>query len=220
MKINRTDIYSRIHKGLRKALFEFSEQAGKTNPGNGIEISELVNTGKRVIAFLELHADVEERFQLPLLKEKNPAFVVADQQDHQHLEIIIEELKSALNELPVSNNNEDGLYHFYLQLNDFIGKYLIHMHNEETITAKHFIDECNYEEISRVINAINAYTSTEQKELAMQYFMPAISLSERSDFLSELRGKNPAVYDKILVQARQFLNQHDWTELVNTLENN
>lgn len=51
MKTNRNDIYARTHKGLRKALFEFSEQAGKTNSEDNSQIESLIEKGNKVFEF-------------------------------------------------------------------------------------------------------------------------------------------------------------------------
>ncbi len=218
MKINRNDIYVRIHKGLRKALFEFSEQTGKTNPGNQFEIKQLIDTGNKVFDFLEIHAEVEEKFQLPCLEKINPHFVIDDMAEHLQLEKIMDSLKTELSHLDKNANSEEALYEFYLHLNAFIGRYLAHMNHEEAVTAGHFIKHCDFTEMKRMVNSINAFTSPYQKQLALQYSVPAISFSERVDFLSEIKKENFQAYQSILELIKPMFSQQEWTKLTEELD--
>ena len=218
MKPNRTDIYARIHKGLRKALFEFSELAGNVSSGSTGKMTLLNQRGKRVIEFLELHAEIEERFQLPMLESLNPEFVINDHEDHQRLEIIISDLKHALDQLTSTNVTDDDAYRFYLQLNEFIGQYLIHMNHEEKVTAQFFMDYCQFEDMQGTIEAINAYTTPDQKLLALQYFIPAISLQERIDFLTGIKGKSFQAYQDVMRQIQILLDDDDWIDLIRCME--
>lgn len=220
MNTNRNDIYARIHKGLRKALFEFSEQAGKTNPADKTQIDSLIETGKKAFEFLELHAEVEEKFQLPYLAAINPLYVSEDKAEHQRLEKQIENLKKELFQIKGSENGEESMYQFYLNLNEFIGTYLLHMHHEEAVTAEYFIHHCQREEMNRIVNDINAFTTPEQKYLALSYFMPAISHPERVEFLTEIREKNQAAYENVLAQTHAMLSIQDWESLIQALGDN
>ena len=218
MKSNRTDIYARIHKGLRKALFEFSELAGNVSSGSTVKMALLNQRGKRVIEFLELHAEIEEKFQLPMLEALNPEFVIRDHEDHQRLELIISDLKHGLDQLTSTNGTDDDAYRFYLQLNEFIGQYLIHMNHEEKVTAQLFMDYCQFEDMQHTIEAINAYTTPDQKLLALQYFIPAISLKERIDFLTGIRAKSFQAYQDMMRQIQPLLVHDDWIDLIRGME--
>jgi hypothetical protein len=218
MKTNRNDIYARIHKGLRKALFEFSEQTGKTNPANNTQIDSLIDMGKKVFEFLELHAEVEEKFQLPYLAAINPLYVSEDKAEHQKIENQIENLKREMFQIKGCENDTETLYQFYLNLNEFIGTYLLHMHHEETITAGYFIHHCQREEMNRIVNDINTFTTPDQKFLALSYFMPAISHPERIEFLTEIKAKNQAAYENILAETQAILSIQDWETLFHALD--
>jgi hypothetical protein len=217
MKIERTDIYARIHKGLRKALFEFSEKTGTTNPSNIGEIKALIELGNKVFAFLELHAEIEERFQLPLLDQQDTDYAKQDHNEHLLLEQIIDCLKVELASLLQPDTLENKWYNFYLHLNEFIGNYLVHMHHEETVTAELFIDHCQPSEMQAVIGKINAYTTPDQKELAMGYFIPAISLPERVEFLMGIRRSSRQAYEAMLARTEYFLDSTEWDSLQQAL---
>ncbi len=217
MKPNRTDIYARIHKGLRKALFEFSELAGKVNPGSTHEIDHLKTLGRRVFEFLELHAEIEEKFQLPLLEAQNPDFVTTDHDEHQQLEGIITVLKEALDQLSPHRSEEGDFYQYYLVLNEFIGKYLLHMNHEEMVTAELFLEYCQYEDMLSTIEAINAFTTPDQKLLALSYFMPAISQQERIVFLAGIKAKNHHAFKEMMKQMQPLFSDEDCVDLVKGL---
>ncbi len=218
MKIEQTDIYARIHKGLRKALFEFSETAGKTDFENPAEIQSLARMGHQVFDFLELHAKIEEEFQLPLLDARDPALARQDHNEHLLLERIINCLKAEMSQLSLPGDPPDKGYRFYLQLNEFIGQYLLHMHHEELVTAGYFMEHCTSEEMLEVIGRINAYTSPREKILAMQYFMPAMSLPERVHFLKGVRRSSQQAYEHILHQTASLLDQEAFRQLKSAME--
>ncbi|MFO7670278.1 MAG: hemerythrin domain-containing protein [Bacteroidales bacterium] len=218
MKPNHTDIYARIHKGLRKALFELSELAGKVNPGSTPEVDHLKKLGRRVFEFLELHAEIEEKFQLPLLEAQNPEFVTTDHGEHQQLEGIIADLKEALDQLSPNRSEEGDFYRYYLELNEFIGKYLLHMNHEETVTAELFLKYCQNEDMQSTIEAINGYTTPDQKFLALSYFMPAISQQERIVFLAGVKAKNHQAFQEMMKQMQPLFSGEECVDLVKELK--
>lgn len=160
---------------------------------------------------------MEEKFQLPYLAAINPVYVSEDRAEQQKLEKQIENLKKELFQFKGSINEEKSLYQFYLNLNEFIGNYLLHMHHEESITAEYFIHHCQREEMNRIVHDINAFTTPEQKYLALSYFIPAISHPERVEFLTEIRAKNQAAYENVLAQTQAILSIHDWENLIQAL---
>ena len=218
MEIDRTDIYARIHKGLRKALFEFSERTGNTDPSDLMASSSLVELGNEVFEFLELHALIEEKFQLPLLDERDPESAKQDHSEHLILECIIACLKEELQALPGPGGPKNRWYQFYLHLNEFIGQYLVHMHHEEHETAAFFMKYCTAEEMQSVVKRINNYTSPAQKELAMKYFMPAMSHPERVEFLFRARSGSPQAYASMMALSEKYLQKNDWEALQHEME--
>jgi len=182
METRRNDIYARIHKGIRRALFEFSIQIATTEPQDRNQLSDLVVKGSEVIEFLELHAEIEERFQLPLLHKIDPELTIEDHLEHHRLEKMVTRMRQKMSGILISDEVEEEIYRLYLLVNEFIGNYLLHMHHEEEKTAEGFLKYFTREDFEKMVNSINAFTSPNQKKLAMKYVLPSISEKERTEF--------------------------------------
>ena len=70
----KPDLYTKVHKGLRKALFELSCCAGKTDGLSDEDIISLAKLFNEVTKYLDEHSKNEELYQLPILEKKIPDF--------------------------------------------------------------------------------------------------------------------------------------------------
>lgn len=216
----RVDIYSKVHKGLRKALFELSYAAGRTDYRNDEEIISLAKLFNEVVHFLEQHGRNEDLYQLPLLEMKNPGSTKHDDEAHRKIEKQIERLKQNFNNLVSSIPKERSLKGevFYHLFNEFISTYLIHMQDEELYTAKLFHELCTDEELNSAFEKIVSNTSPQDMMLMLRYMIPAINRMERIELMVGIKKNAPQpAFNAIMILAQSILSIEEWEYLHNFL---
>lgn len=216
--VANVDIYTRVHKGLRKALFELSVAAGNTTYTDENALQDLISKGKEVFEFLKVHGAVEDNFQLPLIEQKVPGSSHVDTEDHHRIEQQIEKLEQQMMDLTSAADKESAGYNFYLSVNGFISDYLVHMYNEEVYTTKIFLENCTVEEILGTITQINAFTTPAQKAMSLKYIFPATAPHERVIFLDGVRAVNVQAFLAMKAIAKQSLSAEEYNALDAALE--
>jgi hypothetical protein len=221
---NRPDIYSKVHKGLRKALFDLSYTTGNTDFANDESLVALAKLYHDVVKFLHEHEKNEELYQLPLLERKIPGSVKQDNLEHEIIEKKINLLNRSFNNLISSSNGDRKLKGevFYHLLNEFISDYLNHMRDEELETARLFYEHCTDEEINSVFKKIVANMMPQNMMLMLKYMIPAINEYERVELLKGIKANalQPA-FNAIMILTQSLLSANDWEHLqgiISTIE--
>lgn len=213
---NRPDIYSKVHKGLRKAFFDLSYTAGNTDFHNDESIISLAKQFNEVIKFLEEHGRNEDLYQLPLLEKKFPGSTKQDEHEHRLIEKKLKILKRSFNNLIAATNGDRKLKGevFYHLFNEFISDYLNHMREEEIETAKLFYDHCSDDEINAAVKNIVNNTSPQDMMMMLRYMIPAINHTERIELFTGLKQNAPQpAFNAVMVLAHSVLPADEWENL-------
>ncbi len=186
--VQRMNVFSGVHKGLRHALFNLSHQAGICDADSPEEVAGLKSLALEVFHFLEHHAANEDRFLVPMLKAKTLAFAPKMAADHAALDAEVESLKNSLEFLGDSPSN---LHEFYLSLNRFLSRYLAHLHEEESdwlpVLHQHFTDA----ELGTFSQKSVAATEPADQAMMLGHMFPAMRASELKEFFAGAREKAP-----------------------------
>lgn len=213
---SRPDIYTKVHKGLRKALFDLSNATGNTDYHNDESIISLAKQFNEVIKFLEEHGRNEELYQLPLLESKFPGAAKHDNSEHELIEKKLIILKRSFNNLIAAVNHERKLKGevFYHLLSEFISDYLNHMREEEIETANLFYEHCTDEEITSSFKKIVANTSPQDMMMMLKYMIPAVNHPERVELFIGLKQNAPQpAFNAVLILAQSLLTIQEWENL-------
>lgn len=220
MASKRFDIYTKVHKGLRKALFEFAYAAGRTDYLNDAEVKALHRLGKDVILFLNEHARNEESYQLPLLEKKVPGAAGHDHEEHERIDKLVLALERELDELaatPSSLRQERG-ESFYHSVNNFIAGYLVHMREEEFETTRLFYQHCTDDELRGALKLIVANMPPDVQQMTSRYILAAITPDERLEILNGVKATAPPhVLNGMLGIARDVLSVGEYEVLAEEL---
>lgn len=182
----RPDPFAHVHKGLRKALFDLAVQAGATDAQDAEGLSRLASRARDVFRFTEHHAFNEDRFLLPRMKAKGMPEAQAMHADHQVLEHTLHGLAEVASQLMQEPSN---LRRFYLDLNRFIGQYVLHLDEEEMRVLPeihaHFTDA----ELAEFGREAVASTPPQDQAMMLAFMFPAMTQEEVNAFFANLRGK-------------------------------
>lgn len=185
----RMDVFTSVHKGLRKALFGLALQAGSTDPGRGEEVARLEARAREVFHFVGHHALNEDRFLVPEMKAKGMAEAEAMEQDHGRLEAELENLGAAAAWLP---ETPSMLPEFHLALNRFISAYLLHLDQEETRILPALHDRFSDPELASFSRQSVASTPPDDQAMMLSHMFPAMHAGELAAFFGGVRASAPA----------------------------
>ena len=121
--IDRIHLYTKIHKAQRAWLMRATVAAGRLDGDDAVAAEIVADDVRRLVRHLHEHAEHEERFIHPLLREAAPEF--ASRLDGQHIA-----LDAALAELTVAADSLDGT-RIYRALSGFVVLYFPHLEIEE-----------------------------------------------------------------------------------------
>jgi hypothetical protein len=201
----RVDVFTGVHKGLRKALFELALQAGATDADSGEELAALADKAGEAFHFLEHHAANEDRFLVPMMEGKAMPQGARLRSEHGVLEEGLNGLKiraSALARSPAT------LHVFYLALNRFIADYLRHIHEEETEVMPALHEALTDEELAGFSRRSVASTPPQDQAMMLSHMFPAMNPPELKGFFDGVRkGAPPQVVAHLEGIAERVLGE-------------
>ena len=139
----RVDLFTHIHKGLRKGLFELGVQAGSCDWTDRDNVDAVAVTWAPLAEFLRCHTTHEDEFIFRLLND--PTLVPHD--DHRDLDDLLADLDERLAALQIEAGQDAGL-RWYRDLMRYTAATLQHLHVEETVVLPALWHACTDEELA------------------------------------------------------------------------
>jgi len=181
----RIDFYTKVHKGLRAALFQLSQRAAATDYSDTQAVAGLAAALRGLLDRLSTHARHEARFIHPLLIEKTGASLF--DAEHDELETQQERLNTLFGEAQsaaIGARRQAGEA-FYRALNVFIAHYLEHIDREER-TMPLLWDRCSDAELSGVMARFGASRPLDEALTDFGWMLPALSAPEQVELIGGL----------------------------------
>ncbi|MBS4033093.1 MAG: hemerythrin domain-containing protein [Ignavibacterium sp.] len=215
-----SDLNTKIHKGLRKALFELSCCAGKTDGLSDEDIISLAKLFNEVMRYLEVHNRNEELYILPLLEKKITTSLKIAEKQHHLMDKQIEFLKRNFNNLVSSSVKERKLKAevFYHLLNDFISAHLQYLLNRELDTVKMLRENCSTEELNSALNNFIRNTSPQDLMMMFRYILPALNRTEVVELITSIKQTaHQQAFNAVMVLAGSILSANEYNYLIENL---
>ena len=184
MKPARIDFYTKVHKGLRAALFDFSRRAAATDFSEERALGALRSDLQSLLARLSTHARHEAAFIHPLITAKGAH---AFDDDHLTLEAEQDALNAVLECIARSDARERRQQGqaFYRALNVFIARYLQHLAREEELMPLLW-ERCSDEELGAVMARFGASRPVAEALADIGWMLPALSAPEQAELIGGL----------------------------------
>lgn len=192
--MTKVDLYRNVHMGQRQRLFALTVELGSTDTADMPGLSALADRCLAMTQELREHAEHEDSFIHPLLREKAPAAAKALDSEHARLEIALDDLDAQarlLADVPPERRDE-AQHRVYLALNGLISAYLAHLDAEETIAMPALQERCNDEELQRVMSAFQASRTPEQRMTDLRNMLPALPPASRASIARQVLGASPS----------------------------
>ena len=178
------------HKALRNALSQFQLQAGRTDYSASDEIRGLQAAGDELFRLMDSHLVAEDERELRLLEERAPGGAAQDLAEHRALEVLQGQVRSTLQGLDAAQGAAAGNA-FYLAFSDFHGRYLRHIHHEETATQALILEHVDPDELQQVVFGLGRDAPHDEMMLWFKFGMPAFPLAMRLALLGRLERVAP-----------------------------
>jgi hypothetical protein len=133
--MNRVDLFTTIHKGLRALLFEAALEAARVDLSATCEVDALAGRIERMLGFLDEHARLEDAEIVPALRLVDPvlaATLAAEHCTHPSVHAAVERATRALTLAPEGERGIAGK-HLMRVVNQLVSMQLLHMNHEETV---------------------------------------------------------------------------------------
>lgn len=172
------DIFTNVHKGLRRALFEVSVALGRADGEHGREHAARAML-RDVLHFVAHHGENEDLLLLPLLEARAPAVFGRIRDDHARIDGMLAALLDAH-----ATAATDELYR---RTCEFTAVYLEHVREEErlepVIREVLTLDEC----VDFGRGSI-ARTVPEDQRMMLGWMLPAMTRTDADALLAKLPG--------------------------------
>lgn len=206
--MNRHDLYTPIHKGVRALLFQTASLADRTDPEDPDEAAAAVAAARALVRLLESHARHEDREVMPALERLAPEVHAELQAEHARTEGLAGEVLATLDRIvgaPAAERPSLGR-RLHDQLWRLAAEHLRHMAREETQAMPalwaHLSDEAIAAIHQRILSSIPPAEMAEWGAV----LLPALSLPERTAMLAPMaRALPPPVFESLLAPARRAL---------------
>lgn len=171
------DLFTNVHKGLRKALFELVLALGRAEASPAASGAERA-LAREVVHFLRIHGENEDVLILPLLETRKPEVFRRLESAHVEVAAAIDRFAKLIDDA-----SSPALYHAACHL---AALYLEHMNLEELELEKHMRDALSLEEAAAVGPQSVARTPEAPRRRMIALILDAVPPAEAEALLAKL----------------------------------
>lgn len=177
MTTKAPDIFSNVHKGIRKALFDACIALGRAG-NDDVRAQHARNLLCDALRFLDRHGENEDLLLLPLLKDRAPACFAQMERAHGGVNEVVSALTAKLN---VASPEE-----LYGETCRLTARYLDHMHEEERELQPAIQSALSAEALIAFSRRSAERTAPDDQRMMVSFMLPAMTEADAKVFLSRL----------------------------------
>jgi hypothetical protein len=173
------DIFTNVHKGIRKALFESCLVLGATAAGDARE-SSARRMLRETLHFVAHHGENEDLLLLPQLRAHAAEVHAAMSAGHARVNAELAALLSRVDGAPLAS--------LYQETAAFTALYLEHMHEEEMELESRIREALPLEQLQAFSREAVARTAPADQRAMLSWMLPAMPRAEAEALLARLPG--------------------------------
>jgi hypothetical protein len=202
----KTDLYTFVHKAHRVRLFTLSMEIARADLGEPGDILKIRALMDKEIEHLRDHAAIEEHYIHPLYRRAAPERAAEFEREHRELEKeirILEGIRDA--------GEWKRLHRAY---NGFLGRYLVHLEEEEQAQEDVLWALCPDEELAEVFARFQRERAPEKLRDDLELFLPALSAPELTGMFTGMKLRAPDyVFQFAQGLAEQMTKPEIWAKV-------
>lgn len=206
--MQRTDLYTTIHKAIRAVLFDTTTRVARTAFADAGQSELAVAAVRRLLGFLDEHAEHEDDVLMPELAAVAPEVHAALQADHTRIGGMQQEIAVLCERSAVAAAAERHALGQRLQvrLHRLVAAQLAHLEREEVDANRALQAHRTDAELQALHGRILARIAPVRLAEWMALLLPELSAPERGELLRGMRQKMPpAAFDAVTAPARTAL---------------
>ncbi|MGW7433702.1 hemerythrin domain-containing protein [Streptomyces sp. NPDC054861] len=177
----RTDLYRNVHMGQRARMFTLAIELGAADldgAGAAVYAERCLDLTRE----LRAHAEHEDTFIHPLLRQRAPAAADALDAEHLRLDAAFAALDTSARALPGTAPDDlpEARHGLHLALNEVIAAYLAHLHAEETVAMPALWENATDGELEAVFAAFRASRTADEALADLRAMLPALPAATRA----------------------------------------
>ncbi len=212
----RADLYTEVHKGLRRALTTLLNDAGRldvTNPEAVRNFNEGLNF---LTGLLAEHAKNEDTFVQPLLDPAETDLAANIETAHQEIASEISAMEEAYQQLAEADADQvlalgkSAYYH----LAGFVGSYFVHMSTEELQVMPYLQWRMSDEELMDITAKLRGSIPPPRMGDYLKLMIPAMNIQERTAMFGGMKAfAPPEALEGASNIAAAVLDEGEWKDL-------
>jgi hypothetical protein len=209
----RDDLFTNIHRALRLGLFGVTIRAGATDWTDADDVARLERRWRPLLGLLESHTRHEDRHILRVLDPHDRGVTAPIGDEHRTLDAMLAGVALAFDRAVLEHDPDAGLG-FYRVLACFVGAYLPHLHEEETVVMPRIWELCTDDEIAATRAAFMAELTPDETALSMELMLPAVDPRARVELVATIAATAPPpVLDTVMSIAARVLDADELAAL-------
>jgi hypothetical protein len=206
----KTDLYNFVHKAQRVRLFALSGDIGRADFSDPAQVERIDAQLRDMIGHLREHAAIEEAYIHPLY-EKIADVAEEFEAEHKLLEMELESLEAIADE-----GRWPGLYRAY---NAFLGRYLVHLAEEEE-AQEEVLWPHDHGEMAEVFARFQKERAPEKLRSDLELFLPALGAPELLGMFTGMKLRAPDdVFEFAQGLAEKMTRPEIWAKVKEGLKN-
>jgi hypothetical protein len=218
MECQRLNMYTDIHKGVRRALFQTVMVVGAVDVAEEAGLAELQRVAGELFRVLRGHVENERRFVHPLYEEAMPGVARELTAEHEQQEANLAELDAHVSrsvKLPDATRRVALGLEFYRRLSLFVGDYLPHIYREEAVYMRNLWDLYSDEELRHLLARILNEQSREDLVIEGRLIVEGTNHQDRLGFMGAVADLlKPEVMEQMQQLAQQYLPPHELEKMM------
>ncbi|WP_342279031.1 hemerythrin domain-containing protein [Candidatus Tisiphia endosymbiont of Myopa tessellatipennis] len=185
----RYDLYRSVHKFIRKKLYQFGEELGKTDFRKIAAVIGIKDSFNNIAFDLKMHAQKEEKYFTPLFNEKGSTVHKHVEQVHYDQENELMEFQGIFENAIKTVDDEERVIqgcHICSLYDKFLSNNLLHFYQEETILMPELCHLYSDKELQQV--TVDSYRGLPKHVLLdSSSFFPVLNFLEKRTYLQDIK---------------------------------
>lgn len=217
----RYNLYTSIHKGLRRAQVRLLERIGSVDSYNDAVVEAVIADMRLLVKLGRKHLMHENEHIHGVIEERHSGATDGLVEDHEHHERDFDEIEQMLNtlEVAIAPRRSVLLRALYLRYSQFIAEDFTHMIEEETQTLALLHQTFDDETLEAIEHRIVGSVDPETMLHFLRIMIPAMNPTERVGMLGGMKAAMPAPIFAAVIDAavKPVLEPSDWRWLEDAL---
>lgn len=192
--------FYREHKYVSHKLNELERAVAKADFTSDEGYRAICEKWQELKEMLSEHANYENNYLHPLLKNKGSKLFEEVEKDHEKQEKDLKDLSMALESLKQIDDVEElaeKSYQFYLQYRRFVGENLLHLYEEETVLLPELQRLYTDRELMEADKEIFNIMTDDQMVEMLQVLFPHMNPQDQGAILNHIHEMTPEKHHRV-----------------------